>query len=97
MYLELEICSNFLKFCFWLETPGKVPGKKAFLRENISCYISEMEGCRKLKFGEVNLQICQIFMKEYRVKNFWPEFALRVSLAKIKNKTKKLRFIWIII
>ena len=37
---------------------------------NLICYISETEGRKKLKFGEVSFHICQIFLKENWAKSF---------------------------
>ena len=36
----------------------------SFPKENLICYISETKGHRKLKFGEVSLQISQNFLKK---------------------------------
>ena len=35
---------------------------------NLICYISETEGRRKLKFGEVDLHICLTFLRKNQVK-----------------------------
>ena len=51
---------------------------KRFLRGNLICYISETEGCGKLKFDKVSLQICQIFLK-IEQKNFRPECPFNMS------------------
>ena len=50
---------------------GKISkGKKPFLRGSLIRYISGMEGHRKFIFGEVALQICQIFLRENQIKKF---------------------------
>ena len=37
------------------------------------CYISEIEVCRKLKFGEVTVQIRKFFLGKKNAQNFRPE------------------------
>ena len=49
--------------------PGKIFSGKSLLG-NLICYISEAEGCRKLKCGKVGLQICQNFLLENQAKKF---------------------------
>ena len=44
--------------------------EKAFLKGNLICYISGTEGRKKLKFGEVGLQIGQNFLRKNRAKFF---------------------------
>ena len=53
--------------------------EKAFLRGNLICYISRTEGRRKLKFGEVGLQICENFLKKNRAKNFRPDCPFKAN------------------
>ena len=59
IYEESRTCSQFLKFCFQFATLPNFKGEKAFLRENLTRYISGTKYRRKLKFGEVGLKICQ--------------------------------------
>ena len=68
-YGESRKCCQFLKFCFLLATLTKFQGEKAFLSGNLICYISETEGRRTLKLGEVGLA-CQNFSRKNRAKKF---------------------------
>ena len=53
-----------------VDNPSKIStGEGAFLNENLNCCIFETESCRKLKFGEFGIQICQQFLKENRAKS----------------------------
>ena len=44
--------------------------EKAFLRGNLICNISEIEGCKNLKLNKVSLQICRNLLGENRAKKF---------------------------
>ena len=55
---------------------GNISKGKKFLRENSTCCISGTEGCRKLNFGEVSLQICQIFLRKKTTKKISSRNAL---------------------
>ena len=56
---------------FLTGNPGKIStGEKAFLRGNLICYISGTESRRKLKFGEVGLQLCPKLLSKIRAKKF---------------------------
>ena len=48
---------------FLLATLTKFLRGKA-LRGNLICYFSRTKGRRNLKFGEIGLQICQIFLRK---------------------------------
>ena len=61
---------SIFEILFLNRNPYKISkGEKAFLRENIICYISGMEGLRKLKFNEVGLQMSK-FLKKKSSKKF---------------------------
>ena len=65
---------SIFEILFLIGNPGKISkGEKVFLRGNLICYISGTEGCRKLKLGEVGLQICQNFWRKIEQKHFRPE------------------------
>ena len=50
-------------------------------KENLICYISGAECRRKLKFGEVGLQICRKFWrKRFKRKNFRPDCFVKREL-----------------
>ena len=68
-YWKLQTCSNFLKFLLAVGSPGKFLREKS-LRWNLKCRILGIEGRTKPKFGDVSLQICQIFLRENRAKMF---------------------------
>ena len=42
-------------------SPDKISNGKSLSKGSLICFISGMEGRRKLKFGEVSLQTCQNF------------------------------------
>ena len=50
---------NFLKVCLLYDNPGTIAREKASY-----CYIFGIAGNRKVKFGEVSLQISQNFWRE---------------------------------
>ena len=53
-----------------LASLSKFLREKAFLRGNLNCHILGTKGRRKLKFGEVSLQICQNILRENLAKIF---------------------------
>ena len=69
-----EHAVNFFYLVSNLQPSQNFEREKAFLKENLICCISGTEGRRKLKFGEVGVQICQnFFEKKIKQKNFQPE------------------------
>ena len=71
---------SFFEILFLIGNLDKISkGKKPFLRGNLICYTSGMEGRRKLKFGKVGL-ICQNFSrKKSSKKDFRPEYSFNQS------------------
>ena len=61
-------------------------GEKAFLRENLICYISETKGRKNFKYGEVSLQMGQFFLRENGAKNFRLECHFNANLSRRVNK-----------
>ena len=49
---------------------AKFQREKAFLKGNLICYISGIEGCKNLKLNKVSLQICQNLLGENQAKKF---------------------------
>ena len=73
---------SVVEILFLIGYPGKFLRGKSFLREILICYISQTEGRRKLKFGEVGLQVCQKFLREHRAKNFRPECPVKLTILR---------------
>ena len=58
---------------------GKISKGEKHLRGNLSCYISGKEGRRKLKFGDVSPQICQLFLRENKAKKSAKKFPMQAA------------------
>ena len=43
-------------------------GEKTFLMGNLNCQVLGTKGRKKLKFGEVSLQVCDIFWRGEKTK-----------------------------
>ena len=56
--------ATFWNFVCSLQPWQNLSGEKVFLRGNLNCHILGTERRKKLKFGEVSLQICQNFERK---------------------------------